>query len=362
MHRLLVILIIALTGCSHENEGTLFIQSNDLKNGDLILEKVNVKDIIPVDTLSVNKRGAFFSYKSPEKGIYRIRHKSGQSAFVILDSNYQSVFHFNTDSSFNLIDTNSTYSAVAHLNEMLFDQAELESKIRSEFQSASLEFGEHEAFKRINSKYSNHKLKFKRGLKKQILANPESYSNLLLISWFSFFDDFELYKEVINKLQIKYSNNSYLRDLKRTFESKTKWMFEIFPNLVLKDENDKEVDLKELKSKFFIVEFWNTMSLSYIQGIHEHKRITSRYDKEDLMIVSVNLDEDPVLWKNTIQNLNLHFKNLNDPKGFEASQLNKTLGLTKLPANFILDQDFKVIAQNKWGQHLEDLLIENIAY
>lgn len=362
MHRLLIILIIALIGCSPEKEGTLFIQSNGLKHGDLILEKVNVKSIETVDTLNVIDNKAFFTYQAPEIGVYRVKKDDISSAFIILDKREKVNISFGKDSVSFLSVDNGLNKEVHQLNKLLAMQDSLESLFQRDYLLAKRNHDEENAFADINRKYEMSKIQMERALKAILDSESKSFSKLLLVSWFSFFEDYEVYSKTLNSLEKDHGETAYYKELKEVFESKTKWMNKEFPKLELKDVNDNLVSLNDLKSKFILVEFWNTKCLPYIQGIHEHKRITDRYEKEDLIVLSINLDKDLDLWKNTIKNLGLKFKNVNDPVGFEMSELILRLSIGKIPANYLLNSERKIIAQNKWGRKLEDALIENISY
>ena len=362
MHRLLVILIIIFIGCSPEKEGTIYIQSPGIQSGELLLEKVNVRSIETVDTIKVINNQAFFDYQIPETGIYRIRNQAQRSAFLILDSNAQMTFEIDLDSNLSVSSSNMPYPLANELNKMLYQQVQLELDIKEQYEIANQNHAAESVYQSFNQRYELSKIEFQRELESIILEDSNSYSVLLLISWFSFFDDFQLYQTVFNNLESKYNSNTYYIELRKTFESKTEWMNQSFIDINLPGLTKQNIHLQELKAEYILVEFWNTMCLPYIQGIHEHKRIISRYEKEDLIVYSINLDEDPELWKNTVKNLGLAFEHVNDEQGFNTSTMIQQLNLSKIPANFLLNADFKVVAQNKWGQKLEDKLIENLNY
>lgn len=362
MHRLLIILIIALIGCSPEKEGTLFIQSEGLKSGDLILEKVNVRSIETVDTLNVIEGSAFFTYKAPEIGVYRIKKDDISSAFIILDNREKVSIRYGKDSLSFLFADNNLNKETNQLNRLLTMQDSLEAVFQRDYLTAKRNHDEYNAFEKINRKYEMSKIQMERALKAILDNDSKSFSKLLLVSWFSFFEDYEVYQKTLTSLEANHGNTAYYKELKDVFETKTRWMNKEFPKVNLNDINSQEVNLSDINSRYVLVEFWNTKCLPYIQGIHEHKRILNRYETEDLIVLSINLDRDEELWKNTVKNLGLKFKNLNDPAGFEMSELILRLSIGKIPANFLLDSDRKIIAQNKWGRKLEDALIENISY
>ena len=362
MHRLIVILIILFIGCSPEKEGTIYIQSSGLQAGELVLEKVIVRNIETVDTLKVVNDQAFFDYKVLETGVYRIRNQALRSAFLILDSNAHTTLEVNLDSNLSVSTSEMTYPMVNELNQMLYQQIQVELEIKDQYEIAKQNHESESVYQSFNQRYELSKINFKRDLEKLIATDSSSYSSLLLISWFSFFDDFELYQSVFKNLEAKYHTNAYYSELRQAFESKTTWMNQAFIDVNLPSLTGETSPLKDLKTKFILVEFWNTMCLPYVQGIHEHKKIIDRYEKEDLIVYSINLDEDPELWKNTVKNLGLAFKHVNDDRGFNTSPIIQQLELSKIPANFLLNSEFKVIAQNKLGKKLEDELIENLNY
>lgn len=126
------------------------------------------------------------------------------------------------------------------------------------------------------------------------------------------------------------------------------------PEILLPDQNGKEIALSSLRGKYVLLHFWSALD--------QNSRIINpvlveayqKYRNKGFEIYQVSLDKDRQPWINAIQNDKLTWINVGDMQG--SIQAVMHYNIQAVPFNYLLDKDGVVIARNLTGPALDRTL------
>ena len=126
------------------------------------------------------------------------------------------------------------------------------------------------------------------------------------------------------------------------------------PEILLPDQNGKEIALSTLRGKYVLLHFWSALD--------QNSRIINpvlveayqKYRNKGFEIYQVSVDKDRQPWINAIQNDKLTWINVGDMQG--SIQAVMHYNIQAVPFNYLLDKDGAVIARNLTGPALDRTL------
>lgn len=136
---------------------------------------------------------------------------------------------------------------------------------------------------------------------------------------------------------------------------KPQFLNTLFYDVVLQDQNFKDVDTRMLQGKLTLVVFWASWCRPCRAEHPDFNRFYKSYKANGLQIVSISLDKSKEAWMKAIAKDHLIWPQLIDLKNFEG-ELAKHYGIGPLPSNFLLDQDRKIIGIDLSVREIEDLI------
>jgi cytochrome c biogenesis protein CcmG/thiol:disulfide interchange protein DsbE len=104
-----------------------------------------------------------------------------------------------------------------------------------------------------------------------------------------------------------------------------------------------DIDFDALKGKVVYIDFWASWcgpcraSFPWMNDMH------TKYSDQDLVIIAVNLDQEPELAEEFIAEMKPAFRIEYDPKGKLAEQF----GVDTMPTSFLIDRDGKAHSRHK---------------
>lgn len=118
-------------------------------------------------------------------------------------------------------------------------------------------------------------------------------------------------------------------------------------NLILHDENGKQVNLNAFRGKYVLVDFWASWCKPCLVSMPKLLEVKNKFDKE-FEICAISLDKSKILWKKAIQKHKLssfhHYIGIdNNGKIYKDIE---DLGFTSIPQNYLLDRNGKVLGTN----------------
>lgn len=192
-----------------------------------------------------------------------------------------------------------------------------------------------------------------------ILNNTESLSSLFALYYF----DGGINMDVLRYYDIlddSVKNSAYAAQIKKNIENYRNKInarpneTDIVKNFQLKDQDDKEIELYDINSKFILLDFW----AAWCSPCRVENRAISDfyedYDPQDFQMIGVSIDEKKKVWIEALQKDNVKWISLHD----KDQTITDKMGITSYPTNFLLDQNFKVIASQLDSHELKAKLDE----
>ncbi len=124
------------------------------------------------------------------------------------------------------------------------------------------------------------------------------------------------------------------------------------PDIVLQDENGKQIALSSLKGKVVLIDFWASWCRPCRQEIPNLKKAYSIYGNRGFEIYSVSIDNDKNAWFQALSQENMPWITVYDAQKVYSSMYN----VTSIPHTLLLGPDGKIIAKNVRGGALEEYL------
>ena len=131
------------------------------------------------------------------------------------------------------------------------------------------------------------------------------------------------------------------------------------PNFVQNDMSGKPVELKSLRGKYVLVDFWASWCGPCRM---ENPNLVNAYQKfkaKNFTVLGVSLDRDKNKWAQAIAEDNLTWTHVSD-LGFWNNAAAKLYKVQSIPQNFLLDPQGKIIGKNLRGPALDEFLAANL--
>ncbi len=335
---------------------------------DVVLQRLDINNIVPVDTIKTNKNG-FFSCK--------IRFADNAPQFYYLSYNNRriaSMIVMPQDNITIVADTMGNYSIKGSEESLLLKRLDSSlvvaqtkyNQLAIKVEEANLA-KEQETAKALRQDMGRLYVKYKQSIIKQILSNPYSFSNipalyqnfLANLPLFAEFTDGLIFKRVYDSLVIKYPHSAYVMHLKkeadafdRNVEMEQKLLeagVSSFPNITLPDINSKSRELKELEGRPFILYFWGAADVNQKLFNNQLKDIYAAYNPKGLEIYQVSVDTDKAMWATAVKEQQLPWINVCDGASGSSKAI-ITYNITTVPSLFIFDKEGNMVARDIFNE------------
>jgi thiol-disulfide isomerase/thioredoxin len=129
------------------------------------------------------------------------------------------------------------------------------------------------------------------------------------------------------------------------------------PALVLPDRAGKQVDLRNFRNNYVVVDFWASWCPPCRVFNRTLVKLYKRFHPMGLEVLSVSLDEDRKSWLRAIRTDGLAWTQLVDTMAWN-SKVATAWDVLGVPNSFLIDPEGNIIARNLHGGELEKKLEE----
>ena len=131
----------------------------------------------------------------------------------------------------------------------------------------------------------------------------------------------------------------------------------MIPNIELPNEKDHIYDVSKLKGSWILLNFWASWCAPCKKQFPELKRIYNDFKTKNFEIVGISIDKNKEQWLKSIKSNSLDWVNLNENQSLDGKITSK-LNIQKIPTNFLINPNGKIISKNISLQELEKFLKE----
>ncbi len=169
---------------------------------------------------------------------------------------------------------------------------------------------------------------------------------------------YDALKNLEKKLKSSFADSKYTKWLSSILADYDSWLGRQAPEITMKDRNDKDLSLSNLKGQYVLVDFWASWCGPCRRENPNVVRLWNKYKDKGFTVFSVSLDNKKQDWLNAIEKDGLDWNShVSELKGWSTSVLT-AYGVNSIPSAFLLNPEGKVIAKDLRGYALEKKLGE----
>jgi peroxiredoxin len=131
----------------------------------------------------------------------------------------------------------------------------------------------------------------------------------------------------------------------------------IAPDFTLADTSGNNLNLKDLKGKYTLLDFWASWCSPCLLQVPDLKEAYGMYHEKGFEIVGVSVDSKGDRWKKAINKYEMNWPHVSDLKGW-GSETAADYNVTFIPFNMLIDSEGKIIAKNLHSKELQGKLAE----
>lgn len=319
----------------------------------VVVSRLNINQIVPVDTVKTDAQGRFTCKEKIEAGhpqFYYLSYGGRQFASLVLLPKDR--INVKADLNGNCQITGSKETELLNQSQKQFEASLKSFDSLSTLLSQAVADTEIHALRNEMAKvYIAQKrsaLRHAMGNPYSITAIPVLYQRFGDLPIFGDYRDAITFKMIRDSVATVYPKSEYVSALSSEIDSRMK-EFDLqnkldnavqvnFPEIILPDINAKEQKLSDLDGKVIVLFFW-----SYSQNAHKFfnndlKDIYKKYHDRGLEIYQVSLDIDKSQWATVVRAQELPWISVCDGLGTDSPAVT-AYNITQIPSLFIIGKD-----------------------
>jgi len=166
--------------------------------------------------------------------------------------------------------------------------------------------------------------------------------------------------DAVNAAASKFPNHTALQNVKKTLppaqeQSQATSAVRKAPDFTQPDLNGKPISLSSFKGKYVLVDFWASWCKPCRMENPNVVKAYNEFKNKNFTVFGVSLDQEKGAWQKAIQQDGLAWTHASDLK-FWNNEAATLYGVQSIPANFLIDPQGNIIAQDLRGEDLVQTL------
>lgn len=154
----------------------------------------------------------------------------------------------------------------------------------------------------------------------------------------------------------KLGNSDLAREYRVKADPTSAWKGQVLPEFSqVVDLDGKPVSLADYRGKLVLLDFWATWCGPCIAEMPNIKEVYEKYHAKGFEIIGISLDTDEAALRKFIKENQLPWRQVFDGKRWETP-LVQQYGIRGIPAQFLIDQEGRVISVKARGERLGNLI------
>lgn len=384
LHSSLLLSLLLTSGCQGKKDPGIedqIISENKtvvkglLENGSdelIYFDEMGARAFYPIDTVRCNDKGEFLiRFRADHTAFYALRGEDQSYVTLLIEPGQKVEFRGSINSSHDYFVKGSPGSELIHklaiehkrtVAEMAQISRQNKMALRSpDYQEIKLKLDER--FDSLATAFYDYSLNF-------IHENHQSLSILIALynqygyglPVFNLKADPDIFHFVDSSLSKYYPENEAVKMLHSQLASanlsnntaaqksglKTG---DKAPDFVMTDFKGNPIALNDFKGNYVLLSFWAAWSRPSKDENEYLKKAFRMFHNKGFNILQVSLDENEQLWKQTIEADTLLWHHASDLRRWE-SKINDLYHLEKIPSNYLISPDGKIIGIDLFGEDL----------
>jgi len=357
----LVLLVFLVWSCTatEEHDGKVIITGtikNPIEQGEIILEKFEVGEVIPVSTVKADADGNFsISTDLSEAGFYRINVYGQQMETIILNKDDLQVVADGQGGSEIEVTGSDDAEYMSELNDFMTGMGVRIQDFNQRFMAAQ-KAADQPLMQDLADEGMALEVEKNNSLKKMAWGFENSLVSLLITDFIQNKSEHMGFMDSLSvKLQSEIPNSSHVAmfvsnlDLMRPAVG----LGEIAPEITLEKPNGETMKLSELRGKYVLLDFWAAWCRPCRAENPNVVNMYHKYNSKGFEVFGVSLDRTRKAWVDAIEKDGLVWNShVSDLKYFQ-SEAAMTYKINAIPFALLLDPEGRVIGKNLRGRQLQ---------
>ncbi|MFO7656657.1 MAG: TlpA disulfide reductase family protein [Bacteroidales bacterium] len=357
-------LFLAFVSCSKDKlqvKGRIANASGNM----VYFEEVDIYQTKILDSLKLNSGGRLkFSDESKTPRFYQLRFENGKVIGLLLEPDEKAIISADLNDlykSFNVEGSEGTLLVNQLSRELSIVQSRLDSiaMLYDNTGNSALKDSLSLEYERIMKYHRNFSIKFILTCSNSLasfMALYQKYNNGVYV--FNKVKDIQYFKILTDSLSKYYPRVKHVAALKKNTETllneyHSQRLLNLahdvehgLPVINLPDIRGKEVNLKSLKGKYVLLNFWSTYNVESSSFNLALKNVYNKYRGKGFEIYNVAFEKSLSSWEKVVKYNELNWINVIDTT-FPNSMAAASYNVEALPSNYLIDKDFStIIAKN----------------
>lgn len=370
MKRIFLFGLVALmsAACTKNKEAAVTAVIDGGADKEIVVAQLAVSQIRIIDTLKADSEGTAklkvpMSEETPN--FYYLVYDGNRLASLILKPGDK--ISVKTDTLGNVYEiSGSEESVLLQKYQDRLAEVNREFALLSEKLIKASEAADTHQMQQLNKQMGKLYVKYRQDMLKMIMENPYSLANVQALYQsignqlpiFAEENDYLLAQRIHDSLILRYPNSVYIKSLQNDIKSRqnavlladkmSKAEETAFPNLILPDINAKNIELKSLEGKPFVLMFWTISDANQKMFNNELKDLYNKYSKSGLEIYQVSLDADKTAWATAVKQQQLPWISVCDGKGPMSPSV-AAYNVSAIPSVYVFDKNGNIVEKGNFA-------------